>query len=313
VSVQASSPLARADQRTTTRPAQSLERAIVEAVAYADVFDYPLTADEVHRYLDGVPTTRAAVRAALSGGLVPHRLSHAGRFYTLPGREVVIDVRRERTRVSERYWKQAIQYGRVMAGLPFVRMVAVTGALAMDNVADDDVDYMVVTEPGRLWLCRALVVGLVRYVRLRGITLCPNYFLSENALVLAERNLFTAHEVAQMVPLSGWDTYETFRRLNRWTDRFLPNAGGPPRRVAAVAPPGQRLRGLAEAAMRSRIGGRLEGWEMRRKIRKLGARGVDHIESGFSVDFCKGHFGDHGQRTLSRYEERLRVLEGRPA
>jgi hypothetical protein len=302
-------PLVRVEPGSRTAP--TLERAIVEAVAYADVFDYPLTADEVHRYLGGVAASRSGVRAALANGrLVPRLLSHTGRFYCLPGREAVVETRRERTRVSEGYWRRAIHYGRVIAGLPFVRLVAVTGALAMDNVADDDVDYMIVTEPGRLWLCRGLVVGVVRWAGVRGVTLCPNYFLSENALVLTERNLFTAHEVAQMVPLAGLDTYETFRHLNRWTARFLPNAGGPPRRIAAGLPRGRRARRLAEAALRSRIGGRLERWEMERKIRKLAQRGVDHIESGFGVDWCKGHFGDHGQRTLARYHERLDTLDG---
>jgi hypothetical protein len=302
-------PLVRVEPGSRTAP--SLERAIVEAVAYADVFDYPLTADEVHRYLAGVAASRSGVRAALANGrLVPRWLSHTGRYYCLPGREHVVETRRERTRLSETYWRRAIHYGRVIAGLPFVRLVAVTGALAMDNVADDDVDYMIVTEPGRLWLCRALVVGVVRLAAMRGITLCPNYFLSENALVLAERNLFTAHEVAQMVPLAGFDTYARFRHLNRWTDDFLPNAGGPPRRVAPRRPRAARVRRLTEAALRSRLGGRLERWEMERKIRKLAQRGVDHIESGFSVDWCKGHFGDHGQRTLARYHQRLDALDG---
>ena len=45
-------PLVRVEPGSRTAP--SLERAIVEAVAYADVFEYPLTADEVHRYLGGV-------------------------------------------------------------------------------------------------------------------------------------------------------------------------------------------------------------------------------------------------------------------
>src|SRR5205085_8843103 len=117
----------------------------------------------------------------------------------------------ERASVATDYWHRAIHYGHIMGGLPFVRMVAVTGALAMDNIADGDVDYLVVTEPGRLWLCRALIVGLVRVAALRGTELCPNYFLSERALVLHERNLFIAHEVAQMVPVAGLETYQRMR------------------------------------------------------------------------------------------------------
>jgi hypothetical protein len=190
-------------------------------------------------------------------------------------------------------------------------MVAVTGALAMDNVADEDIDYLIVTEAGRLWLCRAVVVGVVRLAALRGVTLCPNYFLSERALTLTERSLFTAHEVTQMVPLAGLETYERLRRLNGWTETFLPNAAGPPRHVGAVEPSTRRIRGLAEAALRTRLVGSLERWEMRRKVRKLGARGAEHLEAGFSPDWCKGHFGDHGQRTLDRYRERLCALQDR--
>jgi hypothetical protein len=198
--------------------------------------------------------------------------------------------------------------------LPFVRMVAVTGALAMDNVADGDIDYLVITEPGRLWLCRALVVGLVRAAAFRGLELCPNYFLSEHALELTERNLFTAHEVAQMVPLSGSATYQRLRALNhRWTDTYLPNASGPPRRMAPVDPRPRRSRALLEGTLRSPLASPFEHWEMARKMRKLGQRGNGHAEAAFGPDWCKGHFGDHGQLTLSRYEERLRAIEQRNA
>ena len=290
----------------------ALERAILQAVAYADVFEYPLTADEIHRYLVGMQANRAAVRsvlATMSGRL----LSRSGRYFTLAGRESAIETRRGRAARAADYWRRAVRYGHAIGNLPFVRMVAVTGALAMDNMADSDIDYLVVTEPGRLWLCRALVVGVVRAAGFRGTELCPNYFLSERALVLSERNLFTAHEVTQMVPVSGMRTYQQMRELNRWTDAYLPNATGAPRRIAAVEP--QRWRGgrILEHALRSRLATPLERWEMSRKMRKLGRRGNGHAEAAFGPDWCKGHFGDHGKLTLARYEERLRsLLERRP-
>jgi hypothetical protein len=240
---------------------RALERAIVQTVAYADVFDYPLTADEIHRYLIGLQASRGSVRTALSTSpTLADLLSRNGRYITLAGRESAIETRRHRAAVSSAYWGRAVRYGRLIGGMPFVRMVAVTGALAMDNVADADIDYLVVTEPGRLWVCRALVVGVVRAAGMRGVTLCPNYFLSENALVLEERNLFTAHEVTQMVPIAGMASYEHLRNLNRWTAEHLPNASGPPRRLAAAEPRGQRARDVVEGVLRSRLGGRVEDW-----------------------------------------------------
>src|SRR5207245_7134752 len=110
-----------------------------------------------------------------------------------------------------------------------------------------------VTGPGRVGLCGALIVGMVRVAGLRGTELCPNYLLSENALVLTERNLFTAHEVTQMVPIAGTATYQRMRELNRWTDSYLPNAGGAPRRVTAAEPSRRRSRRIVERTLRSRI------------------------------------------------------------
>src|SRR2546429_6376733 len=82
---------------STDQGRAALERAIVQAVAYADVFDYPLTADEIHRYLIGVPASRGAVRAALgTPRLVPDVLSRSGRYFTLAGRESAVDTRRGR-------------------------------------------------------------------------------------------------------------------------------------------------------------------------------------------------------------------------
>ena len=249
----------------------------MQTVAYADVFDYPLTADEIHRYLIGAPAAAAPCAASLGNGAPASRtlLGRSGRYFTLAGRESVVETRRGRATACRRPTGAArVHYGRIIGGLPFVRMVAVTGALAMDNVADGDIDYLIVTEPGRLWLCRALVVGVVRAAALRGVELCPNYFLSEHALVLEERNLFTAHEVAQMVPLRRHGDVPAAARaqpLDR--DAICPTPAGPPRRIAAVRADAMPAPGgSSKRTLRSRVARPIEHWEMTRKMRKLGAQ-----------------------------------------
>jgi hypothetical protein len=284
------------------------------AIAYGDVFDYPLTVPEVHRYLSGVEARPDQVATLVASGYLAARgLVRRDGHVMLAGREGISDTRRRRHEVATRLWPDARRYARVIARLPFVRMIAVTGALAIDNVEPDaDIDYLVVTSPGRLWLCRALVVAVVRWAGRRGVRLCPNYFLSEDALVLSDRSLFTAHELAQMVPLAGASMYLRMRALNAWTARWLPNAGGPPRQVEIVGPWNSMATRLAERGLQSPIGACVERWEMGRKVRRFRARADAHPEAAFGADRCKGHFDGHGRRTLAALTVRLRAL-GLPA
>lgn len=300
-----------ADAPASTVDRDALARATVRAVAYGDVFDYPLTAAEVHRYLVGVAATPAEVNALLRDPANrPAAIATYDGYFMLRGREGIVATRRRRAALAARVWPRAVRYGRAIARLPFVRMVGITGELAMDSVDDGaDIDYLIVTEPGRLWLCRALIIGIVRLARHGGDIICPNYLLSERALVLQERNLYTAHEMTQMVPLSGLEIYARLRRLNDWTARFLPNAEGPPSLVTTDVPVHPVARALAEAPLRSPAGERLERWERERKIRRLSQVHGPGGEAAFSADWCKGHFDGHGHRTLAAYAERLRALD----
>src|SRR6266702_3468362 len=244
--------------RTSQSPARvpdqtlPLEQAVVRTVVYADVFDYPLQAAEIHRYLHGVAaswdaTATALARCCARGNV----LSQRDGFYTLAGREALVDLRRRRAVQAERLWPTAVKYGHAIAGLPFVRMVAVTGSLAWDNVNDaGDIDYLIVTEAGRLWLCRWLIAALVRLARLGGVRLCANYVLSTRALALEDRNLYVAYELARMTPIAGRGTYRRMRRANAWSEAYLPNAAPPPRPPFAEVPPTPRWlsRALARLA-----------------------------------------------------------------
>src|SRR5437016_7433376 len=204
--------------RLTARPAAQIEQAALRTVAYADVFDYPLHALEVHRYLHGTAATMEATEAALNRCSAPGgALCSRDGFYTLHGREGLIALRDRRAAVANRLWPAALTYGRSIAGLPFVRMVAVTGSLAWHNVdTGGDIDYLIVTDPGRLWLCRLLVALVRRAARRDGVKLCANYLISTRALAFAHRNLYTAYEVARMTPIAGLGMSRRLRRGNTW-------------------------------------------------------------------------------------------------
>lgn len=289
-------------------PLTDVDTAVLRTVAYADVFDYPLTAAQIHRYLEGVAASPEEVVAALiSDRLIPNKLICRDNYFMLPHREELLAIRRERKAISRQLWPMALRYGRLIAQLPFTRMVAVTGSLTMNNAAKEaDVDYLVVTENGRLWLCRAFIIALVRLARRSGVELCPNYILAENRLDFASHDLYTAHEIAQMVPLSGLDVYRRIRAINNWTAVFLPNAAGPPH-VYDLVIPGRRQR-LMELPWRTAVGRWLNDWEMNRKLRRFRAQETGSSETGFTADTCKGHFDPYNHRTLTAYRQRIESI-----
>lgn len=292
------------------------EQAIVNTVSYVDVFDYPLTPAEIHRYLIRLSLTQAEICRLLDQRqLVPARLSWRDGLYMLPGREDVVDVRRRRHEASQQLWPAAVTYGRLIAGMPFVRLVAVTGSLSVNNVAPGgDVDYLIVTANDHLWVARAFVLLIVRWAARQGNEVCPNYFLSERAMCLTDRNLYTAHEIAQMVPLYGRRTYDALRQANDWTADYLPNAAGPPAMLREAAAHLRRLgpapsHRLLETTLATSPGLRLDRWEMRRKVAKFRRVYQGWQESDFSPDTCKGHFDHHQQRVTAAYAKRAAAGE----
>ena len=285
----------------------ALDNAILHTVIYADVFDYPLHADEIHRYLTGVSASPESVAAGLEC-LVPTGLQRSGEAYFLPGRDEIVARRMRREQIALSLWPQAVRYGHIIAGLPFVRMVAVTGSLAMNNVeADADLDYLIVTAAGRLWLCRALILAIGRLASLRRARICPNYLISECALEFPEHTLYAAHELAQMVPLAGRQVYRRIRESNPWVGHFLPNAGDAPNYTDAdeLGGTAAKAKSVLERVLLSSVGTRLENWEMQRKIRKLRAENEANPEASFSPDTCKGHSNRHGYRTERILDEKL--------
>lgn len=294
-------------------PTETLEQSILNTIAYSDIFQYPLTEDQIHRYLIGVKSTSQTVRDTLrTSRRLAQNLAFNWPFYLLCGEEAIIQTRLRRAAQAARLWPAAIHYGRVIANLPYVRMVAVTGALAMNNVDPGaDIDYLIVTQPGRLWLCRSLVVMVVKSAGLRSVTLCPNYLVTEEKLAFPDQSLYAAHELAQMVPLHGLAVYQRMLQANPWIYRYLPNLESLPYPISqVVGEVGGNDRAavyklLVERILNTSAGSWLERGIMQRKIRKYTSFGLITPEIDFCADWCKGHFDRHAEKTLDSYTLRV--------
>lgn len=223
---------------------ENLSQNILQTLVYADIFDYPLTLSEVWRFLiDGTEVKVEVIQKTLLifadyGRILRLRSGQVfadKEFYFLKGRGNLVQIRKNRERWSQKKIAIAQVAAKKLSIIPTIKMIGITGALAMNNAdEDDDIDFIVVTAENSLWLTRLLIIllspilGIAR--RKPGEQnvkdkICFNLFLEENHLKIEPENLFLAHEICQAKPLVNKDeTYEKFLWENQWVSGFLPNA-----------------------------------------------------------------------------------------
>lgn len=224
-----------------------LSQSIFSTLAYHSIFDYPLTLDEIHRYLisDSV-VSLAALKQEIDSLLKTGKISSGdGLFFpsslfTIP--DSLIALRFRRQKISAEKMIIAKRASKIISIIPWVKMIAVTGALAMENAdKNDDIDLMVVTSRNRLWIVRPLVSLIVSlFFKRRKPSkfsnhsnhfsyknhICLNLWLDESTLEIPsnQRNLYNVHELAQMKPVfNRGGTYERMMRENRWGRKYLAN------------------------------------------------------------------------------------------
>ncbi len=283
---------------TKDRPADlstELEQAVLLTAVYSDLFDYPLTADELFALLPVRCSDRESfdrsVAALENRSGTDRRLVRRDGYLCLAGREDLAALRRQRKERAARRWPPTRRFARWLARVPFVRMVAVCGSQAVENGGrDGDIDLFLITEKDRLWLAHTMIMILRRLGRRIGIEPCPNYLLSAASLEVETRNLYTAREVVQAVPLWGEEAYERFLATNRWVEEFLPQTRLEDRRRFLEEP----RRGFAVRAVEKLLGGAL-GKALDRLVHRLLLRYYhwrlrrhgwtrDHVESAYRRD-----------------------------
>ncbi len=218
------------------------EQAVLEVVHYFRLFDYAPSDAEIRTFLP-IKVSKDHVAKLLKKMVSEKKLEEfsrnmpSGSIYTIPGYSIFFKKKAVRKGNTYRKLARLKIYLRILHMSPWIKFVGVSGSCSMDNAkANDDVDLFIVTSSGRLWLARiwSILVAEGLFLRRRrgdkhiAGKVCLNMFFEEKNMRVpkAKRNLYTAHEVVQMKPITmrrGALYHRLFLQSNSWIQDFFPN------------------------------------------------------------------------------------------
>lgn len=201
-----------------------MSRAIIKALLYSDIFDYPLTAEEIFERLEIPCGDIHAVKTELHQ-LVEARVVYLfEEFYSLRN-DVSLAIRRSAgNKMAKDIMPRAFRRSRLIFSFPFVRAVMISGSLSKNFLdKSGDIDFFIVTAPGKVWLTRGLLALFQRIVLFNSHKyFCVNYYIDHDHLGLDERNIFTATELITLRPICGIEHYEKLLEANSWITEYYP-------------------------------------------------------------------------------------------
>jgi len=219
----------------------NLEKNILNTVCYYDILNYPLTLFEIWKNL--LATEREIGESEFSGctiGDVLRKLKEnnlkrfieeKNGFYFLRGRNFLVDQRIAKNKISVLKIKRMSRVVGFLRVAPFVRMILVTGRLAMKNARpQSDWDVLVVLKENRIWIGRTIItllahiLGKRRYGAKIKDRVCFNYFITTDSLEIRNKDLFSANEYFFCFPLFETKNYfQKFQLRNIWIMKYKPN------------------------------------------------------------------------------------------
>lgn len=203
---------------------QHTRDAFLKILLYFDIFRYPLTVQELLKFA-GIPGEKSEEANGLLSDMVKAGwISQHGEFLFIGSDQSLIDRRIKGNHRARERMRTASTYSRIISWFPFVRGVFLSGSISKGYMSEqDDIDYFIVTAPGRIWITRSMLTLFKKVFLLNSFrNFCINYFIDTGRMLIREQNRFTATEVVSLVPMYNLPLYNDFIRINGWVREYYP-------------------------------------------------------------------------------------------
>jgi hypothetical protein len=215
---------------------KEFKNSVLQTLAYFDLFEKPLTAEELHRNLwnlerrVGYYDFLMDLQEMVENGSVETENG----YYFFPGRSDLIQIREQRVRLVEKKMKIAKKGARLIRLIPFVRAIFVCNTLATETVNyESDVDLFIVIKKGRIWLTRFWIIWVLQLAGLRigkrktKNKICLSFYISEHNLdfsriSLSGDDIYLAYWINHLVPIYDPDRFtKEIVKQNIWLNNYL--------------------------------------------------------------------------------------------
>jgi predicted nucleotidyltransferase len=291
----------------------NLKKNIISTLAYFDMFDYPLSYNEIFLFLE-CKCEETDLRKTINYLVSCKLIYQIGKFYSLKNDHFIITRRNKGNQKALELLEKAKAVGQLLIKFPYVRGIGISGSLSK-NFADEnsDIDLFIITKKNRLWIARTLMHLFKKLTFLvnKQHYYCMNYYIDEQQLEIVEKNIYTAIEVVTLIPLQGDGAFASFYSANAWTKDYLPNKV---MRISSAKPSKRHiLKSCVEFLCNNEVGSWIEKrlmkitakrWNKKTQLRKLNSRGTI---MGMAADqhFAKPDPKNFQIKLIEKYQSKL--------
>ncbi|MDA3839712.1 MAG: hypothetical protein PF572_01355 [Patescibacteria group bacterium] len=214
---------------------KNLRGAIVETIAFFDLFSFPLTVNEVLKYLK-LKSNYVDVSDKLQVLVEKKIVERKGGLFYLYGKEEYVQERKKRYNYSDRKLKIALKMTTLFRFIPWIRLICVANLIGRDNLRDkSDIDLFIVSDKNRLWLTRFFAVMLAKLLNVRPQKndtkdkICLSFFVSVEQMDMSlvrkgENDIYFNYWFLNLAPIySRGNSFTEFIESNKKIIDEFPN------------------------------------------------------------------------------------------
>jgi hypothetical protein len=286
------------------------QKRLLRQLIYYSIFNYPLSLLEL-----GSSTSNSELEEELKDLEEQDYIQELDNVYGVNLTQEIVTRRQNGTRAANEILPKAKSNANLIFNFPFVKGVYVSGSLSKGFMSEDgDIDYFIITKPGKLWVTRTLLILYKKLFLFNSRKyFCVNYFVDANHLEIAEKNVFTATELVTLIPMKHDSVNNLFISNNEWIKSVYPNKQM--NQITAAKTKKLSLKSFIESLLNNWFGNQLDYFFMKITMlvwkQKFGDfKPVDFELAMKSRSYVSKHHPQNFQKkVLDAFDEKIKLFE----